>query len=752
MTTAGGPSDQYIQISDFTPGILSSRSGGIGPTPNRPNQEDQTSYARIEGTWGCYGHPLGGLHPLPRITDRYKIPVSTGSLWADSSDPYLSPRTDPGAHYNDGNDPTEVAFEYEPWEYITATHLMSPIEGSFYNSASDMQVAVPEVPNNRSPDPNLSPTRAIQEPNPDILSFSTQRSALKARITTGVLAGINEYRTYIRWRQLRFVPPSLELANLSANNPVARSIPLYWIVSQKQDTYYGYSNRKFTISGVVDMYATPTWPNLFAAAFTTMTSGTYWDSTDAVRYGETITLGGIAFAMPGRIPGYSGIVWQTTSGSFNNGPVGNVPTSHHSGISVVLWPSFTYNFPNSTMMNEDRAFIVPGLGAGNGVPGSPLGYTGYIMLVHQSRLLVCSYIGMDSASREPGANSYFGPLRRLRTTDAWFYSPVNHLTGIVESAHSDRRFWPVSPPTRFGAATTGFGAAASMNASELFLIRDTGGGAIVRGDLETPQVTDYPGVPSTNGAANIPTITHLGMVYGTRDGVYAWAGADQVQKLSNQLEGWFWKPEDGSTISNAPGLSHGKFAFAPPFIYAPNNWVCDTRTGGWFRLSDPDELVYKDFNASITGKVYATPGRFNKTNPVVADRFDPSVGAHKWRWASQTLPVSSGKIVKFSEAIIVAAGKGRITLTLTGMDGGTQTVAFDINTTEPTELSARLNVETHDAYISLAATGDETVPLPPAPDGPDAGNIVQASYQTSAPTLYRISFGVSQRRSVQQVN
>lgn len=746
MPTAGGPADQYIQISDFTPGILATRSGGVGPTPNRPDEEAQSAYARESGTFGCYGHPAGGLHPLPHIEARFRMPMSQGDLFAVSTaHPYSSGG---GLFYEEGNDPTEIAYTYEDVEYIVATHITTNVEGSV---TADLVYPWGGLPLDAS-----VPAKSVPEPNPDILSFSTHRSALRniVNVSGASTYTMYEYRTYIRWRQLQLTTQPMVNTGTWGPPSSARAM-LYHIISQKQDANFllkQYSSGAIGLSGPV------VWPKIAPAGFTTMTSGTYWDSDTATRLGEQVTLGALTFNMPGRLPGYMGVIWQSATQSFKWGATPNVPTSHPTGVPVVAFPSFFYNFPSETVMRGWKACVVPGTGATSGNAGNSTLYTGYIVLTHQNRYVVCGYRTYDQpGSADPGTSLAFGWRNAIQTSDGWRYSPVNHLTGEEATAHSDRRFWPMSPPTRFGAPATGFGAAASMNASELFLIRDTGGGAIVRGDLESPQVTDYPGIPSTNGAANIPAVTPLGMVYGTRDGVYAWAGADQMQKLSNQIEGWFWRPSDNSTRSNMPGVSHGKFGYSPPFIYAPNNWVLDTRSGGWFRLTDPTDptsAVYKDYNVSATGKVYASPGQYSPaTSRLVADRFNPELLAHKWRWVSQTLPVASSKIVRFSELVVVASGVGVLTFTLKGLDNTTQTVTIPINSTEPVELSARLNIETHDAYITISAVGDETGPAPTIPGGdPNEPYLLPPPYQTPAPILYRVSLGVNKQRSVKQVN
>ena len=56
-------STEWVDISDFTPGVMASYASA-GANPVRVDPQTQSSYAQVEDTWGCYGHPGGGFAPV----------------------------------------------------------------------------------------------------------------------------------------------------------------------------------------------------------------------------------------------------------------------------------------------------------------------------------------------------------------------------------------------------------------------------------------------------------------------------------------------------------------------------------------------------------------------------------------------------------------------------------------------------------------------------------------------------------------
>lgn len=276
---------------------------------------------------------------------------------------------------------------------------------------------------------------------------------------------------------------------------------------------------------------------------------------------------------------------------------------------------------------------------------------------------------------------------------------------------------------------SGAGVFASMNANELLIVKDRGGAVVIRGDIETGQTTRMPGVPSTFGAANVPVATPLGLIYGTKHGVWSWTGSDTAQNLSEKLDGWFWKP--GTTADyHLPLQPKGKFNFSHPYLFAPNNWVLDTRTGGWFRL--PTTTTYAHYEVSASGSVYAIPPYIATGALTVAHRYDVNgtTGQSLWSWQSQPLQKAKGRSLRFREVVVVVQGAAGdvVSVQVTGTAGDTDTCTFTLPSgadQKPVLMRKQCNVDADDATVTI--TG--------------------AAIATTAPTLYRCSLGYQQGAS-----
>lgn len=254
---------------------------------------------------------------------------------------------------------------------------------------------------------------------------------------------------------------------------------------------------------------------------------------------------------------------------------------------------------------------------------------------------------------------------------------------------------------------SGYGTWASMNASELFMVKHKGGGVAVRGSVNDPQVVKLPGIESTKGMMHVPAVTPTGCYYGSRSGVWLWSGGDSSQCVSDQLDGCFW--ETGPyTGMRRPGIK-GRFAFSHPFLYVSNDWVMDVRTGAWFRLIDHDDTTpgynYMFYDTSWDGRVYAAPGCIDIENTALLDVFDPTILATKYQWKSQPFAATLNKDVEFQEVVLVAQGVGTVAVTLEGLEGSTQTETFTVNSpNQPVRLTLNTTCRCTDAMVTITST------------------------------------------------
>lgn len=310
---------------------------------------------------------------------------------------------------------------------------------------------------------------------------------------------------------------------------------------------------------------------------------------------------------------------------------------------------------------------------------------------HQDRL-----VGLrNSFSATYGTNG-FGPSSEIvEFTNVNNYSVVTTSGTVFVAEHP-----------------TGYGSWISMNANQLMLVKQRGGGVSVTGPLENPTVTYLPGIPSTYGATNIGTIGANGeYIYGTTRGVFAWTGGDTAANLSPQLDGWFWRPQNDKRFGQ-----YGSFSFVYPFVFAPNNFIYDTRTKGWWRLNVPSatQQTYAFWDTSGNGLAVGCGASVTATQTAAVEWYDPQQGQATYQWVSQPLQKGRGRYLDVREVDIVALGSGTITITLTSLDGTvTAPVIFSVtNTTGPQLLSMAITAKVVDVVVTINATSGTTAAAP----------------------------------------
>jgi hypothetical protein len=322
---------------------------------------------------------------------------------------------------------------------------------------------------------------------------------------------------------------------------------------------------------------------------------------------------------------------------------------------------------------------------------------------HQGRI-----VGMRNSFSSPYGTNGFGP-----TTEILEYANVNNYS-VVNTAGAV--FVEEHP--------TGYGSWISMNANQLMLVKQRGGGVSVTGPLENPTVTYLPGIPSTLGATNIGTISADGTyVYGTSRGVFAWAGANSAQNISPQIDGWFWRPQ---WLNPGTGLAqvdkrygqYGSFCFVNPFIFAPNNFLYDTRTGGWWKLALPSisQQTYAFWDISANGLAVGCAASVYTAQTEAVAWYDTTRGQPNYQWTSQPLARSRGRFIDIRDVTVLTLGVGTVTVGLQKIDGtidaaGTQTFTSS-STTTPQLQNQPISCKSTDVVVVLTSNSGGGSPAP----------------------------------------
>jgi hypothetical protein len=285
------------------------------------------------------------------------------------------------------------------------------------------------------------------------------------------------------------------------------------------------------------------------------------------------------------------------------------------------------------------------------------------------------------------------------------------------------QFWTTSVDDGAGSnafleENPGFpGVMASMNAQDLFLVKHTGGGALIRGGLQSGTVVRLPAIESTGGYTSKPVhAPGVGLVYLSRNGVFAYDGSTKTQRLSPQIDGAFWRYWNESTYTY--DLSCGRLGYFYPWVCVPNDYLFDTRTGSWWRLTDPNASGHAAYNVydvgPNTGKLYAFPHKIDANNTRAWDTYDASVLSSTYSWQSQPLIESVDKVLSFSAYNLIAmAAPGstnpRITVTFTGYasDGTATTPVTETlnlnatNTQRPQFFERNMKAEFQGRYVQV---------------------------------------------------
>jgi hypothetical protein len=224
----------------------------------------------------------------------------------------------------------------------------------------------------------------------------------------------------------------------------------------------------------------------------------------------------------------------------------------------------------------------------------------------------------------------------------------------------------------------GYGCAGSISAGELFLVKKRGGGVVLIGDIVTSaQVTMLPGVQPTGNIYGNAASTPMGFVYCSFDnGAWVWNGSNTSQKVSQNLDdGFFLPPEFSPMASNNYAFYVSSFGDK---VYFNNNWLFDTRTGGWWPyyprkavgtvggIQGEDLYWVQPVNGNC---IYAAQLSFvGSTSLNFMYRFDPSFPAQYYQWTSLPFRVTDrDHRTDIREVVIRASssnGNGKITVSI----------------------------------------------------------------------------------------
>jgi len=247
--------------------------------------------------------------------------------------------------------------------------------------------------------------------------------------------------------------------------------------------------------------------------------------------------------------------------------------------------------------------------------------------------------------------------------------------------------------------------------SDMLVVKNRGGAILLSGALDSARAIPLPKVESTQHAVHHGVMTPLGYLYGSRTGAFIWNNGDTSERVSTQLDGFFWDPEHKTDWNEARHNSvMGRFGYNYPFAYLPNGWIMDVRTGGWFRLNDPEDpynkYKYMFYAPNAFGDMYAVRAAFsdneNENYPIDVYSSRNGLAAQQYRWISQPLQRTINRTVMVEEAVIIAEGTGYVDVTVHGWDAERTTTRFWIDSpNQPIRLSSALSLRSSEITVQL---------------------------------------------------
>jgi hypothetical protein len=278
--------------------------------------------------------------------------------------------------------------------------------------------------------------------------------------------------------------------------------------------------------------------------------------------------------------------------------------------------------------------------------------------------------------------------------------------------HQFEIFGPESP--------FGYGAISSVSAGELFAVKCRGGAVIIQGDLNNPTVTSLPGVKSTGVLYGRTDTDQNGFYYCVnKEGAWVWNGGNSSQKISQQLDDNFFLVDNPISDTTYYGYYCQRWG---DWMMFSNNWVFNSTTGGWWRLSDPALNSYFWYVAAYDSRyMYASTATVQNSTEGFMTLYDREKPATSFTWQSLPIKLPSEDRTSTARELVIRASNPyadtapQIIATLIDDKGNTSVLdTWTMNPTIDTVQETRLNCsvkQTTTIAVNLAVSGALYAPV-----------------------------------------
>ncbi len=286
----------------------------------------------------------------------------------------------------------------------------------------------------------------------------------------------------------------------------------------------------------------------------------------------------------------------------------------------------------------------------------------------------------------------------------------------------------------------GYGAWGTVSVGELLVVKKSGGGLIINGDINVPtSIIRCPGIQPTGDIVGRASPTPIGLIYcSEKRGVWLWNGGNTSQKISRNIADDFFDLETGVIQSNNYGFNVEPWQ---KWVMFSGNAMYDTETSSWWNLFPPKgknisglangrDLWWYNL-ASMGNQMVASPlSVTNNADPWVTV-FDNTVPSQTYVWESLPIHVApnADRVIDIRQIVIRASdptnsGTATIRVQCGSSFDQTSNIAIDVIGLNPTPI--RFNV-------GAGAQGVDDIILTITAHNPTSGK--------SAPIIHSIDVG-----------
>jgi hypothetical protein len=254
---------------------------------------------------------------------------------------------------------------------------------------------------------------------------------------------------------------------------------------------------------------------------------------------------------------------------------------------------------------------------------------------------------------------------------------------------------------------SGYAFLAPMTANELFAVKGTGA-LYVSGDLDNPTVVTLP-MATGSDLSHTPAFTDIGVVYGNRvSGIWAWSHGDNSSLVSPTMTPDFWVLTPGVGDDAFGGIAY-QFGRCDDWVLVPNNFLYDVALKSWWRLEDPS-VAQMRFYTCMGHLIYGAESSYTAAADKPVHLWQRDVKGPSYSWQSQPIWQSVADVVNVAEIELVARGHGQVKLSLTALDGTTNSITIELADAGYPE-RFRENFAIQGKYLQLRIEADSFTPL-----------------------------------------